>query len=501
VIKYINIFKKKNNLKCSKTSSKETILICDRGRPAQMFFSSLFAYNINKNKKHNVFVLSDKKVSTEYNKYFYNAFNINNFYLLNFKNINLILLKSFFESIYQLFKITFNNFDNFAENFKFKNIYCGDLIWDTYIRHDHSFLNPKINLKFYKIIFNIIYKINFLDDFIKKRNVKIILSSANNYSSLSGISLRIGLKYKIKTYYQKFHKVIKIKRFSDIRKSPFILSKNELLDKYKFKDNFIFTKYFENRMNAKNLPKRPTKNTIDVISAFQNKINDEKYFFKKINRNRNNFKNICVFAPHAFSDCNHAFGKLIYRDYFQNFVETLKIIKNNKENLWIVKPHPSSYFFNEVGIVEKYLKKFTQNNLVICPNNISTKLILRIADKIVTSRGTIGLESACIGKKAIITGSSPYSHLGLSLNPKNKEIYKRMLKSTKKEKKLSNNKQKLAKKYLYWFAMDKVYDELNFIQVDRNKKNSFIKNLIKLQKTPQFKFKILSYMKYLNKLV
>ena len=309
------------------------------------------------------------------------------------------------------------------------------------------------------------------------------------------------MKYKIKTYYQKFHKVVKIKRFSDIRKSPFILSKNELLDKYKFKDNFIFTKYFENRMNAKNLPKRSTKNIIDVISAFQNKINDEKYFFTKIKKNRNDFKNICVFAPHAFSDCNHAYGKLIYRDYFQNFVETLKIIKNNKENLWIVKPHPSSYIFNEVGIVEKYLKKFTQNNLVICPSNISTKLILRIADKIVTSRGTIGLESACIGKKAIITGSSPYSHLGLSLNPKNKEIYKRMLKSTKKEKKLNNNKQILAKKYLYWFAMDRVYDKLNFIQIDRNKKNSFMKNLIKLQKTPQFTSKILSYMKYLNKLV
>lgn len=500
MIKYINIFKKNNKIKCVKSNSKEIILICDRGRPGQIFYSSLFAYNINKNKRYNAFVLSDKKVRTEYNKYFYKAFNIDNFYYLDVKKIDSIFLTSFFDSTFQLLKLAFKNFDHIVENFKYKNIYCGDLIWDTYVRHDHSFLNPRINLKFYKILFFTIYKINFLSDFIKKRNVKIILSSANNYSSLSGICLRIGLKYKIKTYFQKFNKVVKIKKFNDIRKSPFILSKNELLDKYKFKDNFIFKKYFENRINAKNLPKRSTSAIVDILYAFKDKTSDEKYFFKKIGKNRNNFKNICVYAPHAFSDANHVDGKLIYRDYFQNFVETLKIIKNNKENLWIIKPHPSSYIWEEEGLVEKYVTKIKQNNLVICPNNISTKLILKVADKIVTSRGTIGLESACMGKKAIITGSSPYSHLGLSFNPRNKGLYKKLLKSTKREKKLSNYKIILAKKYLYWFAKDRVYDNLNFIPSDRNKKDSFMKNLIKLQKTPRFMHKVSSYIKYLNKL-
>ena len=63
MIKYINIFKKNNKIKCVKSNSKETILICDRGRPGQIFYSSLFAYNINKNKRYNAFVLSDKNRS------------------------------------------------------------------------------------------------------------------------------------------------------------------------------------------------------------------------------------------------------------------------------------------------------------------------------------------------------------------------------------------------------------------------------------------------------
>ena len=84
----------------------------------------------------------------------------------------------------------------------------------------------------------------------------------------------------------------------------------------------------------------------------------------------------------------------------------------------IIKPHPLSYFFNEDGLVKRYFNQFKKKNIVLCPSNISTSLILKVADKIVTSRGTIGLEANCLGKKAILTGSSPYSHLGISLNPK-----------------------------------------------------------------------------------
>ena len=88
MINYIKIFKRDNKLRYVKSNTKDTILVCDRGRPGQIYFSSLFALNLNKKKKLNVFVVSDKKVKTEYNKNLYNAFDINDYcyILINLEN-------------------------------------------------------------------------------------------------------------------------------------------------------------------------------------------------------------------------------------------------------------------------------------------------------------------------------------------------------------------------------------------------------------------------------
>ena len=443
--------------------------------------------------------MSEKKVKSEYNKKLFAAFGIKNFYYLDLKKIDYIFIKSFFLTIYSLFFLRFSNFDKFVETFTLNDIYCGDLIWDTYIRHNHSFENPKIDFKFIKILFVSIYKNNFLKNLFSKNNIKVVLTSANNYSTLSAFSLRFGVNFKIKTFFQKFHKIVKIKKFDDIRKSPFQLSKKLIDEKYETKKDIIFEKYFFDRMNAKRLPSRVRKSTIDVISAYKDKIKDEKYFFNSIKKNKKNFKFINVYAPHAFSDCNHVFGRLLYRDYFQNFLNTLKIIQDDDINLWIIKPHPSSYFFNEDGLVKRYFNQFKKKNIVLCPSNISTSLILKVADKIVTSRGTIGLEAACLGKKAILTGSSPYSHLGISLNPKNIQSYKKMLLSKKKIKKLIKEKQLLAKKYLYWFGRDRMYDKLYFVESKWDEKNSFMKNLVKLQTKSIYKKRLNVYFDYIDK--
>ncbi len=456
--------------------------------------------HINKKKKINIFVLSEKKGKFEYNKKFFQTFGIKNFNYLYLKKINFIFLKSCISLLYALIILKLNGLNKFVDTYSVNGIYCGDLIWDTYIRHDHSFKKTEINFKFLKILFISIYKIYYLEDLLKKQNIKIILTSSNNYASLSAIALRLGVKFKIKTFFQKFHKIVEIKKFDDIRKSPFQLSEKAIIKKYNKKNQNTFEKYFKNRMKAKSLPKKERR-SMDVISAFSNKIESEKIFFKLINKDKKNFKNICVYAPHAFSDCNHVFGKLIYRDYYENFTETIDIINNDKNNLWIIKPHPSSHHFNEKGLVEDYLKKITSKNIVLCPSDISTHLILKISDKIVTSRGTIGLEAACIGKKAILTGSSPYSHLGISLNPKNKRLYRNMLLSTTKNKKLSYQQIKLAKKYLYYFGRDRLYDQLYFIETKWNEKNSFIKNLVKLQNKKIYEKKVGLYNKYIETII
>ena len=111
---------------------------------------------------------------------------------MDLKKIDYIFIKSFFLTIYSLFFLRFSNFDKFVETFTLNDIYCGDLIWDTYIRHNHSFENPKIDFKFIKILFVSIYKNNFLKNLFSKNNIKVVLTSANNYSTLSAFSLNLG---------------------------------------------------------------------------------------------------------------------------------------------------------------------------------------------------------------------------------------------------------------------------------------------------------------------
>ena len=53
--------------------------------------------NLNKKKKYNIFVLSEKKVKSEYNKKLFAAFGIKNFYYLDLKKIDYIFIKSLYK--------------------------------------------------------------------------------------------------------------------------------------------------------------------------------------------------------------------------------------------------------------------------------------------------------------------------------------------------------------------------------------------------------------------
>ena len=80
-------------------------------------------------------------------------------------------------------------------------------------------------------------------------------------------------------------------------------------------------------------------------------------------------KEVVFIFPHAFSDANHVSGRMPFVDYYSWFVETIKFIKNIKEVNWIVKPHPSSKVFNESGIVEGVLRKYSANSISLWKKN------------------------------------------------------------------------------------------------------------------------------------
>ena len=110
--------------------------------------------------------------------------------------------------------------------------------------------------------------------------------------------------------------------------------------------------YFKKRFNGK------IKHH-NVIDAYSNKKRDIGNIFPK-----NKFKKVILFAPHAFPDANHAFGKLIFDSYYHQFLKTLEIAKKTKEFLWIVKNHPTNHKFKsdryKLGEEEIVLNELTK---------------------------------------------------------------------------------------------------------------------------------------------
>ena len=61
------------------------------------------------------------------------------------------------------------------------------------------------------------------------------------------------------------------------------------------------------------------------------------------------------------------------------------------------------------------------------PKKINTNDLLKMSDIVLTGRGTVGIEAACLGKKPILAGRSFYSSLGFTFNPKNLNEYKKLI--------------------------------------------------------------------------
>ena len=68
---------------------------------------------------------------------------------------------------------------------------------------------------------------------------------------------------------------------------------------------------------------------------------------------------VILYASHRLADATHMLGvSYSFQDYFDQFKETLKHVhKNDNENIWIFRPHPSS----DLGPERKQLYELFKN--------------------------------------------------------------------------------------------------------------------------------------------
>ena len=462
------IIKEKLEGKEKKISKNKFFIIVDRERYMPTFTLSLLSCNIVYKKGLKSILISDLK-NEDFITKIYKSFGITNIFSSFNKHLffgNLILsLKSIIISCLGILKIKFNSFKWFIENFKFKGILLGDLVYDSYVRNYNNYKNPKTDLRFFILLFQAIFRTERINSLFQNKKIDFILIPTFSYVTNGAIATRVAIKKNIKVIepYPYGSRTITKNvitngyHYETVRK----FHKKILKVKKKLANDFFYLRFKKSKIGVYTGKK-------DFF--FQNKNKYQKILKKNDLKNfgidLDNYKKIILFACHAFSDAPHSLGnKFIFKDYYEFLIQTLNFIKynNDKSVLWLVKRHPSSDYYGESGVVENVVDNMNIENIKLFPEFINTKNALNFCDAVVTGRGTIGMEFACHGKLAVTAGEAPYSFMNFNKVFHNKKLYFDFIKEIKNVKKISYSKTLNARKTLYFLENQ----NRNFLKVSK----------------------------------
>jgi len=453
----MKFFSSKYSFYKEKNYSNKNILLIDRHRFDATILASMLALAANKKYKMNIMILSDLEPNNIIIKIYkhlgFKKF-LNGVTRLNYlKNFNLYFY-SIIISIITIFKIMNRGFSWFIKNFNIKDIPFGDLIYDTNVRFNHRYVNPKIDLYFIKLLIRSIFRILLICKYLKKYNIKKLITSTENYSLNSGLAIRIAIYKSIK------HCFTGRANSGDLEIAN-LTKKGLLIGHDNIKNEEIFKKF--KRFNPSNKKINQFYNdrkiksnksfswTLDSFNNANKKSIPGNNFLNKLSKSKS--KKI-LFAAHAFSDAPHQKGiNYTFNDFYNQFEETISFVnKKDPNNIWIFRSHPSSLLFNEQHIFKRIIKKYKMKNILFCPSGVPIKKLYEICDIVVTGSGTVGLEFICEGKPAILAGSSGYSTKNLTpYYAKDKNKYFNFIKNIKKLKKPNKTQILLAKKILFFF--------------------------------------------------
>lgn len=455
--KFKIILKKTKLSKIKINATGKKILIVDR----QRIFSVMKNYSaikiLEKKNLLDLHILTDLKSNSNISIFykFLGFEKIVNSFRFKYLIFNpLILIKTFFHFLRYLIFFIKNDLNNFINQFKINEIKIGDIIYDRYIRNDHSFLNPRfLDLKLIRIFLTTVFKVYWIENYIKKEEIKLILINTHIYANNYSIAYKLAKKLKINLLYLKDFQITYFKKGLISKKNDPRAITLDKIKKIKFldKEKFLLLKYMKKRVSGK-LPH------FDVKNAFGSKKNTIYKLLNKKEINLKNYSKKILLASHSLSDANHFYfelgSKSPFKDYYSQVVETLEFAMENKDIFFFVRPHPSSSFWKEDGLIKKILDKYNAHNICLLDNNINTNDAINISDTVITVYGTIGLESASYyKKKPILAGSSIYSNLGFTLDSKTKEEYFNHILSDKKNFNLSKVDQLKADKALYYYFL------------------------------------------------
>ena len=290
---------------------------------------------------------------------------------------------------------------------KFNGIQIGDCIYDAIIRWDNQRVTlHKLRGKDFWAIFTGIKEFFMFKEILSKQAVAAYI--VTEYVYYRGIRVRLAVYRDIKT------EVISDAQDKGYNTQNLYTSNLKLQDQYSYHDMWkLFNTRSDLRQESKLYFAHRMKGQIlgfDAKNAFKDKQILSKKQILDFFGSHENKKNIVV-ASHLFKDAVHASQQYVFRDYYDWLYFTLQELSRKSNINVFLRLHPSRAGCEEVNIIDDLIREF--QNIKVIPDDWSTYGVLNMADVILTARGTIALEAACVGIPSMLVSESYYDGFGV----------------------------------------------------------------------------------------
>ena len=290
---------------------------------------------------------------------------------------------------------------------------CGDLIYDTYLRYR---VRPTLNIKDIYLLFLLYQCFNVL------KGTNVILD-------------RLLIKSYFTSYTSYIHHGIIVRNCK--LKNINIYTSGNLQQRFKYLKKFdlYHTSYFCNYYTEFNdFPDTSEKLAISrrmLLDKFTGTVDHSISYMKESSflpsENNNHFGDIKfdgVIFLHDFFDSPHIYGAMLFVDFYEWVVHTLKLIAHNNLNI-AVKPHPNQVKSSQLIISDLKLLFPTIEWL---DTSLSNSVIFNSGIKYgISVYGTVLHELAYHGIHAISAGENPHSSYQFIQKPKTIRDYDLMI--------------------------------------------------------------------------
>lgn len=171
-------------------------------------------------------------------------------------------------------------------------------------------------------------------------------------------------------------------------------------------------------------------------------------------------KKTAVLFAHMFWDATLFYGKDVFRDYKEWFVETVKAACRNTALNWLIKVHPANLVklnrdgyqgeLAELAAIREAVGELPPHVHVMPPDTpVSTYSLFSVMDYCLTVRGTVGIEAAVFGVPVLTCGTGRYDRLGFTVDASGREEYLERLGRLQELPRPSEAQTELAWKYAF----------------------------------------------------